>query len=197
MLDPGKPTRRRTGNVGWRVRLGFLREGAATQLLEFALMLPLLVVLAVGIFDFGSAFNLRQKLTNAAREGARIAISQSTADLTQPTPGTVQAVGSAVVNYLTNENVATSFIGTTPTKTGALEWTYSSTISGNPVLVIDRGATIPVTVNGVTTLIVATRVTLNYPYSWSFNRIIRLLVPSASFAGSFVISTVSVMKNLT
>jgi Flp pilus assembly protein TadG len=47
-------------------------RGAA--LLETALVLPLVLLVAVGIFEFGRAFQTWQVLTNAAREGARVAI---------------------------------------------------------------------------------------------------------------------------
>ena len=43
-------------------------------LLEVALTLPLLLLVAVGIFEFGRAYQTWQILTNAAREGARIAV---------------------------------------------------------------------------------------------------------------------------
>jgi Flp pilus assembly protein TadG len=155
-------------------------------------MLPLLLVIVVGLIDFGSAFNLKQKLTNGGREGARIAIGQSTADLTLAAPSTVQAVRNAVVNYLQSENIDTSIISSGPTKTGPMEWTYSSTATGDAILIIDRGFV----VNGPTGLIVSTRVRLNYPFQWSFSRIIQLLVPSASYSSSFLISTEVVMKNL-
>ena len=46
---------------------------SGTQIAEFALSLPLLVLFVVGIFDFSGAITLKQKLTNAAREGARAA----------------------------------------------------------------------------------------------------------------------------
>jgi hypothetical protein len=45
-------------------------RGAA--LLEFALTLPLLLVVIAGIVDFGFAFQRYEVLTNAAREGARM-----------------------------------------------------------------------------------------------------------------------------
>ena len=54
-----------------RLRLGSER-GAA--LLETALTLPLLLMIAVGIFEFGRAYQTWQVLTNAAREGARVAV---------------------------------------------------------------------------------------------------------------------------
>ena len=90
-------------------------EGA--QLYEFALVLPLLIVMTVGVMDFAIAYNLKQKLTNAAREGARMGASQSPADLTQTTdcstpvePASVEVIKEAVDTYLTNAGVDTSFI---------------------------------------------------------------------------------------
>ena len=43
-------------------------------LLEVALTLPILLLVAVGIFEFGRAYQTWQILTNAAREGARVAV---------------------------------------------------------------------------------------------------------------------------
>jgi Flp pilus assembly pilin Flp len=48
------------------------QDGAAA--VEFALLLPLIVLLLFGIIEFGLAFNTRIQATNAAREGARMAI---------------------------------------------------------------------------------------------------------------------------
>ena len=56
---------------------GLSTDTRASQIVEFAVALPLLLVLAVGIFDFGSAFNMKQKLTNAAREAARLGASSA------------------------------------------------------------------------------------------------------------------------
>jgi Flp pilus assembly protein TadG len=39
-----------------------------------ALTLPLLLLVAIGIFEFGRAYQTWQVLTNAAREGARVAV---------------------------------------------------------------------------------------------------------------------------
>lgn len=46
------------------------QEGVAA--VEFAVMLPLLVVLVFGIIEFGLVFNTQLSLTGAAREGARV-----------------------------------------------------------------------------------------------------------------------------
>jgi len=61
-------------------------------LLETALVLPLVLLVSVSIFEFGRAFQTWQILTNAAREGARVAV------LPGMTAGNVQSV---VTNYMT------------------------------------------------------------------------------------------------
>jgi Flp pilus assembly protein TadG len=48
------------------------QRGAA--LIETALALPMVLLVAVGIFEFGRAYQTWQVLTNAAREGARVAV---------------------------------------------------------------------------------------------------------------------------
>jgi Flp pilus assembly protein TadG len=50
-----------------------------TALVEFALVLPLLLVLVMGIIDFGRAFQTVVTLTNAAREGARLGATGASA----------------------------------------------------------------------------------------------------------------------
>ncbi len=50
-----------------------------TALLETALTLPLLLLVSVGIFEFGRAYQTWQVLTNAVREGARVAVMPSSA----------------------------------------------------------------------------------------------------------------------
>ncbi len=45
-----------------------------TALLEAAMTLPILLLIAVGIFEFGRAYQTWQVLTNAAREGARVSV---------------------------------------------------------------------------------------------------------------------------
>jgi Flp pilus assembly protein TadG len=46
-------------------------------LLETAIALPILLVLMVGIFEVGRAYETWQVLTNAAREGARMSVTPS------------------------------------------------------------------------------------------------------------------------
>lgn len=51
-----------------------LRRPAGAELIEFALVLPMLLLVIVGIFDFGFMFRDFGVITNAAREGARIGV---------------------------------------------------------------------------------------------------------------------------
>src|SRR3954447_21671996 len=64
-------------------RIARLRHERGAELIEFALILPLFLVLIMGIFDFGLAFQRYEVITNAAREGARL--------------------GSLVANYTTSD----------------------------------------------------------------------------------------------
>jgi Flp pilus assembly protein TadG len=50
------------------------RSQKGAELIEFALVLPLLLLLVLGIVDFGFLFQRYEVVTNAAREGARLAV---------------------------------------------------------------------------------------------------------------------------
>jgi hypothetical protein len=52
--------------------VGRQQPEGGVALVEFAMVLPLLLVLVFGIIDFGRAFQTWITLTNAAREGARL-----------------------------------------------------------------------------------------------------------------------------
>jgi Flp pilus assembly protein TadG len=52
----------------------FARGERGAELIEFALVLPLLLLVVLGIVDFGFMFQRLEVVTNAAREGARIAV---------------------------------------------------------------------------------------------------------------------------
>ena len=70
-----------------------MRQERGAALLEMALTLPLLLLVCVGILEFGRAYQTWQVMTNAAREGARIAVL----------PGITNTdVTNRVQTYLTN-----------------------------------------------------------------------------------------------
>jgi Flp pilus assembly protein TadG len=80
-----------------------------SALIEVALTLPLLLLVAAGIFEFGRAYQTQQVLTNAVREGARVAVLPN-----QPTG----AAATRVTTYLTNgqlPNAGTATVTVTPT----------------------------------------------------------------------------------
>src|SRR3954467_15738607 len=56
-----------------------LASERGTAILETAMTLPLLLLVSVSIFEFGRAYQTWQILTNAAREGARVAVLPNTA----------------------------------------------------------------------------------------------------------------------
>src|SRR6476661_4790362 len=59
------------------MRFGWMRlrrDQRGTALIEMAFTLPLLMLISVGIIEFGRAFQTWQIVTNAAREGARVAV---------------------------------------------------------------------------------------------------------------------------
>ena len=192
-----------SGETSHYFRWIFLQSSEGAQLVEFALVLPLFLALVVGIFDFGQAYNLKQKLNNAAREGARFAIDESCADCTQAAPATTQAIENSVVNYLANAGVdLCGLTGTTTPTVGPLpfaSWTFTSSgqctgTGANFTIEIDRGVTF-VDSNGAT--ITASQVIVNAPYAWSFNRIIGFLVPGANYSAVTTLSSNALMKNLT
>jgi Flp pilus assembly protein TadG len=51
-----------------------IRSERGAELVEFALIFPLLLLVMLGIMDFGFLFQRYEVLTAAAREGARVAI---------------------------------------------------------------------------------------------------------------------------
>jgi Flp pilus assembly protein TadG len=76
----------------------------AAQLVEFALVLPMLLLIVLGIAEFGFIFQQYEVVTNAAREGARMAVL----------PGYTNAdVDARVRVYTTQGRVPTT--GTNPT----------------------------------------------------------------------------------
>jgi len=57
-----------------------LRNQRGAALIETAITIPLVLLVAVAIFEFGRAYQTWQVLTNAAREGARVAVLEAYTD---------------------------------------------------------------------------------------------------------------------
>lgn len=76
----------------------FARSDNAAALVEFAIVLPILLLFVFGIVDFGRALYTANNLTSAVREGARLASTQISPD---PTIGaSTAAVQTAVKAYV-------------------------------------------------------------------------------------------------
>jgi Flp pilus assembly protein TadG len=69
------------------------RNEKGNALIETAITMPMVLLVCVGIFEFGRAYQTSQVLTNAAREGARLAILEGPTDA---------EVRSRVNQYLTD-----------------------------------------------------------------------------------------------
>jgi Flp pilus assembly protein TadG len=198
---------RRLRANGIRLLGGNASGTEAAQIVELAITLPLLMALLVGIYDFGQAFNLKQKLAGAAREGARFASSQSTSDLSNSSPASLLAVRDVVDSYLTSNNVNDLGLATaTPGTPTNWTWTFPGPPNPGPpltcatdgqfTLTINRGFSYNVANGGNIVTIEATQVTLSYPYQWQFNRVIKLVVGSASYAATSCIVSSAAMQNL-
>jgi Flp pilus assembly protein TadG len=158
-------------------------EGAA--LIEFAVALPLLVVLVVGIFDFGGAFNLKQELNNAVREGAIFGASQPTNDISPSIlkPPSVDAIRFLIDSYLQTAHINDCGLSTLaqPPQGGGLVWVYNASGNGcSLTLTISRGTSVQTTGTPVVSLVFTT-VQISYPYQWHFNNVIQLLAPGAHY----------------
>jgi Flp pilus assembly protein TadG len=63
----------------WIMRTRIRNERGAA-LLETAITIPIILLISVGIFEFGRAYQVQQVLTNAVREGTRLAVIEGSSD---------------------------------------------------------------------------------------------------------------------
>ena len=119
------------------------RSQSGAELIEFAFVLPLLLLIIVGIFDFGFLFQRYEVVTNAAREGARAAVLPDY-------QGQTAAVQSRVQAYLSNAGLTETLV--TPCGTA-------------PCVTVEFGVSVPI---DATHDITASRVTVRYPHQYLF-----------------------------
>jgi Flp pilus assembly protein TadG len=169
--------------------------------------LPLLLVLVVGIIDFAHAYNTKHITSNAAREAARLISSTPLSDSNCPvawtvnspgsgTPCAVTATAKTVSNYLTAAglNQGACLSTASPTFTPVMTWTYSC---NSVTLVIEKIYDAPNPYDA-SQPIKSTRVTLSYPYTFMFGRVIGLLLPGATGpVGQYIFTSDAVMQNIT
>ncbi len=80
--------------------MGKLKDQKGVAAVEFALVLPILVVLAFGIIEFSLALYDKAVITNASREGARAGIVFSVP------PVTDAQIGDVVTTYCQNRMIS-------------------------------------------------------------------------------------------
>ena len=135
----------------------FMRNQRGSALLETAITIPLVLLVSIAIFEFGRAYQTWQILTNAAREGARVAVIQGTTDQRVQdvvraylTNGNITNPGSASINI--NRNVAINVTDTASSITISYPFSF---IVLNPVARLVVGSTnvgAPVTMQSVATM---------------------------------------------
>jgi len=203
----------------WRTAVGRLvwRDDRAAQLVEFAVALPLLVVFVVGIFDFSSAYTLKQKLTNVARDAARVAAADPANDVAQPSgiPASVSDAFWVVDNYLIANKINDCGISVSRHSFAApATWTFSGTGSGcvgtGLVLAINRGYYFPATggdapalltcvpqepAGGPQPAVISTCVSIQYAYQWRFGRAASLLGSTVALPTKISAIAVSMNEN--
>ena len=114
-----------------------LKSERGAELIEMALILPLLLLILVGISDFGFLFSRYEVLTNAAREGARLAVltGYNTADVQTrvcaylatggvPTTNCTTGTGNPVIG-VSNVTVTLPTPGTAPVPAKQVQLTYT------------------------------------------------------------------------
>jgi hypothetical protein len=161
----------------WGCAHYFFSERGA-EIVELATSLPVLVLFVIGIFDFTNAVTLKQKLTNAAREGARVAAADPASDLANATapsgfPASVTDAFYVVDRYLLSEKVNDCGLNSQPLSPAGLTWTATANGLGctgsGLVLTINRGCTSAASAGNTGNDIVGTCVTIQYPYTWQFS----------------------------
>jgi Flp pilus assembly protein TadG len=95
------------------------RDERGAALVEFAFVLPILILFMFGIVEFGRAYNARIELTSAVREGARaVALGNDGVAATQTgAPGLNPALTAAQIS-------ANSCAGATPPLNATVTATY-------------------------------------------------------------------------
>jgi len=185
----------------------------AAQLAEFAISLPLLVFFVVGIFDFSSAFTLKQKLTNIARDAARTAAGSPANDLSSPSttePASVLDAFQLIDNYFVANNLNDCGVKATGAPAG-MTWTFTANGSGctapGVTITINRGYYMPVTgaalpsvtcappgaTSGLT--VIATCVSIQYAYPWRFGRVANLLGATDTLPSQISATAIALNEN--
>jgi Flp pilus assembly protein TadG len=104
------------------MRTKLIKNERGAALIEAAVTIPLILLISVAIFEFGRAYQTWQVVTNAAREGARVAILAGTTDdqvrtavRNYMTAGRLDRAGTAPINVVRNAPLTGSWTASTIT----------------------------------------------------------------------------------
>lgn len=124
------------------------RRDSGAAAVEFAIMLPLLLLIVFGIIDFGRALNAQVTITQAAREGARLtALNQpNVTSRTQAAATGLSGVGVTIISSCTpptgptaNADVKVTYTFQFITPIGAIAKIFGTTGSGSPLTLTAEG----------------------------------------------------------
>jgi Flp pilus assembly protein TadG len=134
-------------------RLRFKGDERGQATVEFALILPLLLGLVLGVIEFGRAWNLAQVATDAVRESTRRCVLAETG---------APVYTAAWVDVDIRNRMAAAGV---PTDAGTVEITSPGAVAGAECENSDQ----PV------------QITLRIPYSWMFFRVFPAITLTSSF----------------
>ena len=130
-----------------------LRNQKGAALLETAITLPLVLLVCVSIFEFGRAYQTWQVLTNAAREGARVAILPDSTNAQVTTAVKAYMQGGQLPSYaLANINIERTvpFAASNTASRITVSYPFKFTVL-NPVMRLVRSGS--TTGQGTTTMV--------------------------------------------
>src|SRR5918994_3096617 len=101
-------------------------ESRGAAMVEFALVLPVLIVLLFGIIEFTRAYNAKTSMTHAAREGARtLALRGSVSDAQARVRATSPSLNQANLTITTTPASGTCTPGQTVSVVVSYQMPYS------------------------------------------------------------------------
>ena len=144
------------------------RQEKGAALVETAFVLPIMLLVCVGILEFGRAYQTWQVVTNASREGARVAILPEYTD--------ASAI-ARVKTYLKNGGLPASIVDGANTK------------------ILITPTTIPIDVAGTNTA-AAAKVVVEYPFEFMVLQPVASLLVAGSTAGApITLTAAATMRN--
>lgn len=118
------------------------RDDRGAVAVEFGILLPVLLLILLGIIDFGRAYNAKISLTQAAREGARLeALGNYDASRVVAAAGGLDGVSPAVYDSCPGDDaiVDVTYTFTFATPVGAIGALFGGGGYGDPIELSARG----------------------------------------------------------